>query len=119
MSQRKFKSVRGAKLTPPQQARVRAGQAWVKTNKPRLTREALTAKAQMEAAFDAMQLLKAERERCGISLGQLAKRCGIDKSRLSKLENDINANPTFATLQRIAEAIGVKLTIGIRRQDAA
>ncbi|MCC6682061.1 MAG: helix-turn-helix transcriptional regulator [Phycisphaeraceae bacterium] len=60
----------------------------------------------MEAAFAAMRMLKAEREKRHISLTELAQRTGIDKANLSRMENNINANPTLETLQRIARAIG-------------
>ena len=49
----------------------------------------------------------------GLSLADVAERSGIDKSRLSKLENDPRANPTLATLTRIASAMGVKLSIHV------
>ena len=79
----------------------------------RLKEAGRAAKAEADAAFAAMQLLKAERKARGLSLSEVSRRCGIDTSRLSKLENDLAANPTFETLSRIAHAIGVKLTIGV------
>lgn len=106
MAERKFKSVRGAKLTDEQRARVRRGQAWAKANKSELSRKALAAKAQMRVTFAVMQELKAEREKRGVTLVELAERTGIDKGHLSRLENNINANPTLETLLRIAQAIG-------------
>ena len=50
----------------------------------------------------------------GIRLSDLAERAGIDKANLSRLENDINANPTLETLVRIARAIGGELEFGFR-----
>jgi len=118
MQDRQFKSVRGAKLTEQQQRRIREGQAWVEASKSRLQREARPRKHELDALIAALRQLKAERERRGLSLADVAARSGIDKSRLSKLENDPYPNMTFLTLMRIAEAIGVKLTIGINH-DAA
>ncbi len=111
-----FKSIR-RRFTPEERRRFEEGKRWAEENKPRLTREALAHKAQLDASYAAMQLLKREREARGLTLTEVAERAGIDKSNLSKLENDINANPTLETLFRVARAIGVKLTIGV--QDAA
>ena len=94
------------KLTPEERERHRQIREQVERDKPRLNREALAAKAQMDAAFAAMQMLKAEREKRGISLGKLAELSGIDKANLSRMENNINANPTLETLVRIARALG-------------
>ena len=54
-----------------------------------------------------------EEEATDLILSDVAERSGIDKSRLSKLENDPRANPTLTTLTRIANAIGVRLEIHV------
>jgi transcriptional regulator with XRE-family HTH domain len=46
-----------------------------------------------------------------LSLADIRERTGIDKSNLSRLENDAGANPTLDTLTRYAEAVGKKLEI--------
>lgn len=48
----------------------------------------------------------------GISQKQLAERSGIDQSDISKIERGI-ANPSVATLDRIAKALGGRLAISI------
>jgi hypothetical protein len=63
------------------------------------------------AMREAMQLLKAERIRQGLSLSDIQKKTGIEPPNLSRLENDNSANPTIATLTRYAEALGKKLEI--------
>ena len=83
----------------------------VEADKPRANRQAKQIRSQMEAVFDAMQVLKAEREKRGISLGELSRITGIDRANLSRLENDINANPTLETLVRIAQAIGGRIEL--------
>ncbi len=118
MSKREFKSVRGAKLTQEQRRRVREGRAWVEANMPRLQQEAQRRKGELDVLVATLGRLKAERERRGLSLGDVASRSGIDKSRLSKLENAPHPNPTFRTLMRIADAIGVRLTIGVEENAA-
>ena len=55
--------------------------------------------------------LKAERERQGLSLADMQERTGIDRAALSRLENSQDANPTLATLERYAEAIGKQMVV--------
>ena len=50
--------------------------------------------------------LRAERERQGLSLADLAKRTGMDRAAIHKLEIGLNSNPTYATLTRYATALG-------------
>src|SRR6266498_4922064 len=42
----------------------------------------------------ALQALKRDRERCGISLGDVAERSGLDRAVVSRLENGKQDNPT-------------------------
>ena len=56
-------------------------------------------------------LLKAERMKQGLSLADLNQRTNIDRSTLSKLENNTNPNPTITTLARYAEAMGMKVVV--------
>jgi len=55
---------------------------------------------------DALQALKRERERCGLSIGDVAERSGLDRAVVSRLENGKQDNPTVATLMRYAAAVG-------------
>lgn len=55
--------------------------------------------------------LRAERERQGLSLSDINERTGIDRAALSRLENNENANPTLATLERYAEAVGKQVVV--------
>jgi DNA-binding Xre family transcriptional regulator len=64
-------------------------------------------------AADLIAMLRAAREAAGISLTELEERTGMRKSALSRLENSKAPNPTLATLQRYADAVGKRLTIGI------
>ena len=58
---------------------------------------------------DAVRKARAE---AGISQTQLAELTGIDQSDISKIERGV-ANPSVSTLQRIAKALGGRLTITI------
>ena len=61
--------------------------------------------------------LKAERERQGLSLADLKERTGIEKSTLSRLENDETANHTVQTLSRYAGAVGKQLRVILTDAD--
>jgi DNA-binding XRE family transcriptional regulator len=58
-----------------------------------------------------IQDLKAAREAAGLTLADVAARCGIDQPALSRLENGHNANPTLDTLWRYAAATGKRLVL--------
>lgn len=58
------------------------------------------------------QAVAAARAAAGISQKQLATLSGIDQSDISKIERGI-ANPSVATLDRIAKALGGQLNISI------
>ena len=57
----------------------------------------------------ALQALKREREQCGLSIGDVAERSGLDRAVVSRLENGKQDNPTVATLMRYAAAVGKRL----------
>ena len=63
------------------------------------------------AVAHAISALKAERERQGLSLADMKQRTGIERSTLSRLENNEEANPTIGTLSRYADAVGKQLLI--------
>lgn len=54
----------------------------------------------------------AARAKAGISQSELAAQTGIDQSDISKIERGV-ANPSIATLNRLADAMGMTLSISI------
>lgn len=54
----------------------------------------------------ALQALKRERKRLGLSIGEVSERSGLDRAVISRLENGKQDNPTVATLMRYATAVG-------------
>jgi ribosome-binding protein aMBF1 (putative translation factor) len=64
---------------------------------------------------DLILALRAERDRQGLSLGDLADRTGMDRSAIHKLEIGLNRNPTYATLARYAAALGVAIDWKLKR----
>jgi DNA-binding XRE family transcriptional regulator len=57
--------------------------------------------------------LKVAREERGLSLSDLTRLTGMDRSALSKLETGQRPNPTIETLVRYAEALGKRLVISL------
>ena len=64
----------------------------------------------------AAEVLKAERIAQGLSLADMQSRTGISRAALCRLENLVDANPTVATLERIATALGKQLVIGLQER---
>ena len=79
-------------------------------------KQALESKAAHDAVgqlSEVLQLLKAAREKDGISLRELEQRTGISRGSLSRLESG-EGNPTIATLDRFAKAIGREVMITLK-----
>lgn len=57
--------------------------------------------------------LKEAREAKGLSLADVTKLTGMDRSALSKLETGQRANPTVETLVRYAEAVGKRVVVSL------
>ena len=64
----------------------------------------------------AARAVAAARAVSGLSQKQLAEMTGIDQSDISKIERG-TANPSISTLERIAKALGGKLTVSIAVPD--
>jgi DNA-binding phage protein len=57
------------------------------------------------------------RQARSLSLAEVSRRSGIDLASLSQLEADKNPNPTFETLSRYAEALGLRLVLSLTAID--
>ena len=122
MARREMKHTRRA-LTADEQARVAEARKLVAGDETEIRQKAREYKSAYQAGRatlqDALKLLKAERERMGLSLADVSERTGIERPNLSRLENEPEANPTVATLTRCADALGKRLTIGLTDQVAS
>lgn len=120
MSRRETKHTHRA-LTTEEQARVAEARRLVIAEEPVIRRKAKEYKQAYEESratlVDALKLLKAERERMGLSLAEIAERTGMERPNLSRLENEAEANPTISTLTRYAEALGKRLFIALADQS--
>jgi DNA-binding phage protein len=66
-----------------------------------------------EALVKILIALRQARLDRGLGLGDVAKRSGIDPAALCRLEGGKNPNPTFETLSRYAESLGLKLELSL------
>ncbi len=57
--------------------------------------------------------LQAERQRQNLSLSEVARRSGIDKGRLSRLESEEYPNVTIDTLERYAQALHKRIVVAL------
>ena len=64
----------------------------------------------LEPEFAIIQALIDAREASGLTQKELSSRTGITQSDISKLENG-NANPSIKTLKRLANGMGMRMTI--------
>ncbi len=58
---------------------------------------------------ETIAILRATRKQAKLSLTEVARRSGIDKAALSRLENGVAENPTLTTLHRYATAVGKEI----------
>ena len=103
--------VRSRRLTPKEAAKYKALREQITEELPELTlrhQERLAVLDQWQALVGQ---LKSAREAAGLSLSDLARLTGMDRSALSKLETGQRPNPTIETLVRYAEALGKHLVV--------
>jgi DNA-binding phage protein len=76
----------------------------------------MTAAAE-ESLLQGLIELRQARQARGLSLSEVSRRSGIDLASLSRLEAGKNPNPTFETLSRYAEALGLRLELSLNEID--
>lgn len=64
----------------------------------------------LETEYQIMREMMKARIEAGMTQKQLSERTGINQSNLSRIENG-SANPSVATLEKIASALGKKVSI--------
>lgn len=111
---------RSQSLTAKQLAKVKRDRASLAAERDQIIAHGQTILTRQRHLHDAISAIKAQRQAQEVSLSELARRTGISKSSLSRMENDPNANPTITTLMRLAEALGQEITIQLHpSKDAA
>jgi DNA-binding XRE family transcriptional regulator len=64
-------------------------------------------------AIQVAHLLKQARQVASLSLSEVADRCGLDRSAISRLENGVYENTTLHTLSRLAQAYGKRFVVDL------
>lgn len=105
-TQRTKKIVRDRRLTEEEAAKYREIRELVAQEMPELRARAKARLRELGEAAEVFAELKKVREARGLSLGDLQRLTGIDRSALSKLERAERANFTVDTLTRYAAALG-------------
>ena len=107
-----------SELSPAEKARLQAIRDHFQTTRPSL--DELVASGEHSApmqhgvTLDIMHiasLLKHAREEAHLSLADIAERCGLDRSAISRLENGLYENTTLNTLNRLAGAYGKRFLV--------
>ena len=86
----------------------------LEAERPEIEAQGRALLAAQESARSVIALLKAERERQGLSLADIKSRSGIAREVISTLENNETPNPTIRTLQRYAMALGMNLSFSVK-----
>ena len=72
----------------------------------------------VESLADVARALRVERERRGLSLADVARAAGSERGAVHKIEVGANPNPTVATLDRLARALGKRIRITLEDAPA-
>jgi DNA-binding phage protein len=102
---------RDRKLTPEEAAKYRKVREQVQAELPELVARHHDRTEALETLESLLPQLKAAREAKGLSLSDVTRLTGMDRSALSRLETGQRDNPTIDTLVRFAEAVGKRLVV--------
>ena len=104
---------RNRRLTPEEAARFREVREQVAEELPELIARHEELLIALDQLADLVKQLKAAREERGLSLADMTRLTGMDRSALSKLETGQRLNPTIETLVRYADAVGKRLVVSL------
>ena len=107
---------RHRRLSPEEAAKYREIREQVTEELPDLIARHHERLIALDQLGDLVQQLKAAREKQGLSLSDLTRLTGMDRSALSKLETGQRLNPTVGTLVRYAEAVGKRLVVSLENE---
>ena len=107
---------RNRRLSPEEAAKYREVREQIREELPDLIARHHERLATLDQLGDLVKQLKAAREELGLSLSDLTRLTGMDRSALSKLETGQRLNPTIETLVRYAEAVGKRLVVALANE---
>jgi DNA-binding XRE family transcriptional regulator len=105
--------IRDRRLTPEEGAKYAQVRTQVVAELPDLVARHHEREAAGEVLQGLLDELKTAREAQGLSLAEVTKLTGMDRSALSKLETGQRPNPTLETLMRYAEAVGKRVVVSL------
>jgi len=100
-------------LAPEEAAKYRGIRAQIAEELPELITRHSERLVALDQLADLVEQLKVAREEKGLSLADLTRLTGMDRSALSKLETGQRLNPTIETLVRYADAVGKRLVVSL------
>jgi DNA-binding XRE family transcriptional regulator len=104
---------RDRRLSPEEAAKYREVREQVAEELPELIARHEERLVALDQVAELVHQLKAAREEKGLSLSDLTRLTGMDRSALSKLETGQRLNPTIETLVRYADAVGKRLVVAL------
>jgi len=109
---------RDRRLTPEEAVAERELRAKIEADLPSLREQAKAAKLgkRAKSVWQTIEALKDERERQGLSLKDIESRTGVVESELSRLEEDVDKDPTINALLQYADALGKSIEIKLTDQ---
>ena len=116
------RTVRPRRRSLTQERKIKAARRYFQKHKPSF--QQLLKEGNLVAAMpweellglqDVFKALHELRQEQGLSLAALAKRSGIGKAALSRLESGVQANFTISTISRYAAALGASIRISLKR----
>jgi predicted transcriptional regulator len=105
--------IRDRRLSPEEAEKYREVRKKVAQELPELIARHDDRQVALDQLADLVRELKAAREERGLSLSDLTRLTGMDRSALSKLETGQRRNPTVETLVRYADAVGKRLLVSL------
>jgi DNA-binding phage protein len=106
------------KLTDRERQRYQRLVAEVDAEKDDMLQQAREAFDRMDRIDDVVEALTALRRAKGLTVTEVARRAGMHKPNVTRLESVTHVNPTLDTLLRYAEAIGAEIRIAIIDTDS-
>lgn len=107
------------RLTPDERQRSRAAAEAFDSDRGRIVEEGCRIFSQFDQLRDLVGVLRTRRRSLGMSLDELATRCGMEADELARLEEGTGSDWTVGTLIRFATALGADLSLGIRISEDA
>ncbi len=105
--------------SPAREAELQELRAQIEAEKPALLAEGKAklkaAKAKRAELASIFASLKAEREKLGLTLAEMSERCGMAREVIYRLETQATPNPTIATIERYASALGLEVSFALKR----